>query len=161
LQADEDRVPSAQELERIVKYPYVEECNLCTVCIPTHLVAHHPTAQARLKARGLEVVQTADPDVKIEVNTKERFHLEQQQQQDRKHKASHQKQPHQQVQPLALRRLLDQRQHNSSTRGHSSKRRLLGATDRSLTDGIYRVKVHAYPAQHGQGNNHAGQLLRP
>eukprot|EP00983_Pelagomonas_calceolata_P099388 1158451-Pelagomonas_calceolata.AAC.3 len=64
-----------------------------------------------------------------------------QQQQDRKHKASHQKQPHQQVQPLALRRLLDQRQHNSSTRGHSSKRRLLGATDRSLTDGIYRVKV--------------------
>ncbi|KAL6763593.1 hypothetical protein V8C86DRAFT_2491886 [Haematococcus lacustris] len=55
----------AEDIERILRYPYHEDCNLCTVCIPQHVVAHHPKAQAVIRERGQPVVLSEDPDVSV------------------------------------------------------------------------------------------------
>jgi hypothetical protein len=54
------------QLDALQRFPYVEECNLCTVCIPEHVVAHHPKARAILQSKGTHIIQSADPDVIVE-----------------------------------------------------------------------------------------------
>lgn len=52
---------------QLQNYPYVEECNVCKVCIPEEVVAHHPKAQERIKhSKYVHHVTIGDDDVEVE-----------------------------------------------------------------------------------------------
>jgi len=62
-----DLPTSDEDLERIMAFPHVTECNLCRVCVPHDVVARHPRAQeAAAKLRHIfDVSDVLDPNVEL------------------------------------------------------------------------------------------------
>ncbi|KAG1668835.1 hypothetical protein FOA52_004929 [Chlamydomonas sp. UWO 241] len=72
---DIDMPKSDEDIERIMKYPHVNECNLCQVCVLHSAVAKHPKAQERAKemAHILEVDDLlTDPKMYVISGAKEK-----------------------------------------------------------------------------------------